>query len=379
MKPTFSSFLLVFALSFSLFGQNNLSMPQSPSAPSGTSLGANETIAYNGIALGNRVKMRGYVDFIYSYGDFDHHVLPGALSPYDGSGDDARFSTSADIDFLFDFSPVTGEVHLSSDIDRIELEQAFARYNFNQDFNLSFGRQLTNLGFEADEAPGLYAVSYGYFGDVIHEHELTKNFLSNIANGIGVSEDEILLKLRRKYVDGVKANFNNGMFGVSFGIHDGYWQRDDFNDNIAIDIAASAMIIPGLETRLGFAFQDNDSDSEISQFNTWVAYNPGDLTLALEFDYFDFDWGYDADLWNIMFLANYQFVDWFGATFRYSHEDGDDVLYAYDYSSDRFTLAFMFAISQNFAINLEFSHTELEIEDADGDVEEIYVEGLFQF
>ena len=33
--------------------------------PEGTALGANETLTAAGIALGNRVKMRGYVDFIY--------------------------------------------------------------------------------------------------------------------------------------------------------------------------------------------------------------------------------------------------------------------------------------------------------------------------
>ena len=43
-----------------------MSMP-SAQPLEGTTLGANETISYNGIALGNRVKLRGYVDFIYNY------------------------------------------------------------------------------------------------------------------------------------------------------------------------------------------------------------------------------------------------------------------------------------------------------------------------
>ena len=37
------------------------------------------------------------------------------------------------------------------DKDDIELEQAFGRYSFNRDFNISFGRQLTALGYESDE------------------------------------------------------------------------------------------------------------------------------------------------------------------------------------------------------------------------------------
>jgi len=119
---------------------------QVSSAPEGTALGANETLTASGIALGNRVKMRGYVDFYYSYADMDN------------VGDDTRFTTASDLDFLFDLSPITGEVHFAATTSDISLEQAFGRYNFNENFNISFGRQITNLGYEADEDPGLYAV-----------------------------------------------------------------------------------------------------------------------------------------------------------------------------------------------------------------------------
>ena len=319
-----------------------MSMPSA--APlEGTTLGANETVSYNGIALGNRVKLRGFVDFIYGYND-----------PYESTGeDDARFTTAGDVDFLFDFSPVTGEVHLAysdGSSDPVSLEQVFGRYSFNQDFNLSFGRQLTNLGYEADEAPGLYAVTNAY-------------------DGLGVAS-------RRNYVDGLRANFNNGQFGLSFGIHDEYFgdTEDHFNNHFAIDLAASVMIVPGLEARLGFAHEDSEgdmgSDDNIDQFNAWLAYNPGDLTLAIEFDIFDV---YGSDLWDIMFLANYQFVDWFGATFRYSHEALDDG--STDTNADRFTLALLFSLSQNLFLNVEFSHTELDSDDK----EEFYIEGLFTF
>ena len=43
------------------------------------------------------------------------------------------------------------------------------------------------------------------------------------------------------------------------------------------------MIIPGLEARLGYAHEEVDqgaSDTDISQINAWIAYNPNDLTLA---------------------------------------------------------------------------------------------------
>ena len=354
------------SLSFALFSINALTA-QIPGASAvansyaseGTTLGANDTIAYNGISLGNRVKLRGYVDFVYGYGDVD------AL------GDDSRFSTSGDVDFLFDFSPVTGEVHLQATTEDVGLEQLFGRYSFNQDFNLSFGRQLTNLGYEADEAPGLFSTSYGYLLDVAKNHEALKLLLASYPTAVAVSSD-----LKRNYVDGIRANFNNGQFGLSVGLHDGYWDKDDFNDHVAIDIAASVVIIPGLEARLGYAHQDLD-DSDIGQINTWVEFSPGDLTLAFEYDYFDFH--NDADLWDLMILGNYQITDLLGLTLRYSHEDGDNIFYGDDYESDRITLAFLFSITQQFGINFEYSHTDVDIGDASYDADEVYLESLFTF
>ena len=57
---------------------------------------------------------------------------------------------------------------------------------------------------------------------------------------------------------------------------------------------------------------------DISQFNAWLSYQTGGLTLAAEWDIWDI---YVIDMWNLMFLANYQFNDFFALTFRYSHED----------------------------------------------------------
>ena len=56
----------------SLFAQVPGMMTMQPaSVPQGTDLGANTTVNAAGIALGNRVKLRGFVDFIYNYGDIE--------------------------------------------------------------------------------------------------------------------------------------------------------------------------------------------------------------------------------------------------------------------------------------------------------------------
>ena len=136
------SFLLCLAMSGSLFAQ--MSGYSTSSYSDGTTLGANETLTADGIALGNAVKLRGYVDFIL-----------GRVADDNGTESNSdTTSVSADVDFLIDLSPVTAEVHLnvSEDNDADILEQAFGRYSFNQDLHLTFGKQVTVLGYDDDEA-----------------------------------------------------------------------------------------------------------------------------------------------------------------------------------------------------------------------------------
>ena len=370
MKLTTLLFTALF-LGSSAFAQiPGMMTTQISSAPEGTALGANETLSASGIALGNRVKMRGYIDFIFGYDDLD---VPSSSALADSQNE--QFSTAGDIDFLFDLSPITAEAHIRLNADDstsggfagaskgVDLEQLFARYSVNDVFNISFGRQLTALGYEADEAPGLYAVTNAHLADTV-------------VNALTGSD----LSTRRNYVDGVRANFNNGQFGFTFGLHDGYWHSTSFNnDNIALDIAASVMIIPGLEARLGYAHEEIEStgtaDSDISQFNMWLGYNPNDLTLAIEYDNFDLDY-FDDEYWSLMLLASYQFTDWFAATLRYTHEDYEEV--GVDHDSDRFTLALLFTVTDNFFFNVEYSTADIDSVTL-GDYNEFYLEGLVTY
>jgi len=329
------SFVLSLAFAGSTFAQ--MSGYSSSSYSDGTALGANETSNADGIALGNAVKLRGYIDTVLSHVDTDGT----AKNP-------TETSVSADMDFLIDLSPVTAEVHLnvsqSSGADL--LEQAFGRYSFNQDFHLTFGRQETVLGYEGDEATDLLAV--------------TKAFDNGAFAHPG-----------RKYVDGLRLNYNNGMFGLVFGIHDHYGIQggagDDLDDGMAIDLAASIMFFPGLEAQLGFVNENGAGDDDSQVVNAWVEWNPGDLTLAAEFDTISHHSG--ADMFDLMLLANYRFSDFFSATVRYAFMDDDSD------ESNRITLAALLTITDNFGVNFEYSH---KAEDND-DENEFYVEGLITY
>ena len=337
----FVSFFLSLAFAGSTFAQMS---GYSSSQSEGTTLGANETLTADGIALGNAVKLRGYVNTILHRQDDSANQSPSDKTYING-----------DIDFLIDLSPVTAEVHLTAgdstlgnggDTD-VGLEQAFGRYSFNQDFHLTFGRQLTVLGFESDEFTNRYAVTTAWGLDA-----------------------------RKSSVDGLRLNYNNGMFGFILGLHDKYGIYQDQNeieDGIAIDIAASVMFFPGLEARLGFANENNPlGNDDSSHFNGWIAWNPNALTIALEFDYVDLE--ESVDFWDLMLLANYQFSDMIGATFRYAHVSAD--VLGIESDSDRLTLALLLSLTENFDLNFEYSHTN---NDGGHDDNEFYLQALLHY
>jgi hypothetical protein len=353
---------------------------QQASASQGTTLGANTTSGAAGIALGNRVVMRGYVDFQYGYQTKSENPDPRTTV---AGPDQSDFKTKSDIDFLFDFSPVTGEVHLAlnpnhdTSEDQIGVEQAFARYSFNRDFHITFGRQLTSLGFEDDETPGLHSVTKSYSLADLKMAKIRKDLA-------GFTNLRSKLNAHQNYNDGIRANFNNGRFGFILGLYDGYWMGEDFDtDNVGIDVAASLMIVPGLEYRIGYAHNGVSLkhavpalsiEDSITQFNTWLTYQPGNLTLTLEYDKYD---NMGMDISDIMLLANYQFSDLIAASIRYVYEDVQTGL-TEGADSDRITLAVLFSITQNFGLNLEYSHWAVN-EENDFSVNEFYVQGLLTF
>ena len=98
----------------------------------------------------------------------------------------------------------------------------------------------------------------------------------------------------------------------------------------------------------------------------------------MEWDMWDM---YVIDMWNLMFLANYQFNDLFALTFRYSHEDFEaDVQGGGEGDSNRFTIGPMFTITDFLTIGVEYSHAELDSTiTGDTSVDELYAETIFSF
>ena len=331
----------------------------------GVELGANHTTGAHGIALGNAVKMRGYLSTIVHRG-YVHSSLGADKNGYDGT------LINADTDFLIDFSPVTAEIHLAlGDTDGSAvaspsalLEQAFGRYSFSSDLHLTFGRQVTVLGFDSDEPTNRYTITRAYQTAVSTE---------NITSG-------------KNYVDGIRLNYNNGTFGFVFGLHDTYFNSannqnlgkdSELNDGLGVDLAASILLFDGFEARLGVAFEEvkreDGSSNPITQlesdtdhqFNTALIWKPGPLTLAWELD--TFHRSNDINGWNTMLLANYAFSDFLSATLRYAHVDVEEE------RSDIYTLAMLMAVNDHFDLNFEYNRVEGD------DLNQFAVQGIVSY
>jgi len=361
MKTIFS-FLMSLFFAGSLFAQMS---GYGSSHHDGVALGANETTGAHGIALGNAVKMRGYLSTIvhrgYAHSDTDKNGYDGTL-------------INADTDFLIDFSPVTAEIHLAlgdtdgsgnavvapSDL----LEQAFGRYSFSSDLHLTFGRQVTVLGFDSDEPTNRYTITRAY---------QTAASTDNITSG-------------KNYVDGIRLNYNNGGFGFVFGLYDTYFNptnnfdsnssnpQAELNDGLGVDLAASMMLFDGFEARLGFATEETKyvdgnrsrPESDVDhQFNVALIWNLSPLTLAWELD--TFHRSNDINGWNTMLLANYAFSDFLSATLRYAHVDVEEE------RSDIFTLAMLMAVNDHFDLNVEYNRVEGD------DLNQFAVQGIVSY
>ena len=92
------------------------------------------------VELTDNLAVSGFVDAAYTNTD-------------DGSTSSESISVDeVEVDLLFNLNTVSGEVHLQSTGDTLELEQAFVTYDLGNGLTLVAGRYLSLLGFESDES-----------------------------------------------------------------------------------------------------------------------------------------------------------------------------------------------------------------------------------
>jgi len=256
----------------------------------------------------------------------------------------------AEIDFIFTFDEITGQVDLNylgnNSTEDFDLEQAFINYDLGDGSSIDAGKFLSYLGWETFEPTGLYQYSYAYdLNATIPGHH----------NGI---------------------RYNYGDDFVTFGIAllDSVYGPDGSIGDSQYGAEAKIVLTPveGLTLFLGFA-KDKGAEAltDTDLINFWTSYEIGNMTYALEFNDFDFGAGMTGSQWLVM--ANMGITDNFGITARVSEDEQD---WAGGDTATKFTISPLITVTDNLGIILEASQTDYGSE---GDVTSFAFETIFTF
>jgi hypothetical protein len=259
------------------------------------------------------IKAGGFVDIVWTIADGTDVGKNGA---------EGRFDTSGEIDLETNIvSNVT--TRLDADInpagsgDSARLEQAFIKWDINQQFDLKGGVFNNRLGWEKEDAPDLYQITHGQLYDIWDSQtSLTGNNLAGVEFGVNV--DIVTLY----------AGFLNDL--------------GDVPEENSFKIAAEIRPMQDLNVTAGFITQDVNAENIFDVHATWV-WNK--LTLGGEILTADeiFDLGMQV-------TANYVFTNEFSGTGRFDYVDyavsGTD-------STSSITVAGLYTIAKNLFANAE--------------------------
>lgn len=268
---------------------------------------------------------------------------------YDSGSSDSFDLDQVELDFLYDFEPITAQVDLDyqrGDANEIDLEQAFITYDFGNDWTMSAGKFLSYHGWETAEPTGLYQYSYAYsFPSIPGYH-----------NGVTLDTSGDWGSFGFAIVDTV--------FGDDGSLGNG---GDDYDYGFEAKLAFTPVSVEGLTLYFGYALDSGDTGvDDASLINFWSSYEMGDHLFALEYNIFEVD-DLDIDQWLLMW--NVAVSDPGSLTLRISHED----LGATEF--DKYTAAYLHTVTDNLAIVTEISQVDSGFDDGI----EAAVEALFTF
>ncbi len=322
------------------------------------------------IVINDFLSFEGFVDMSYTHTDVDADL---------GEASDNSFQIDqVEIDWLFDFDPVTAQVDLEYEEagDSLEVEQAFATYHMDNGGAITAGRYASMLGFEAFEPTGLYQYSFAY--------------------DLGV--------LLPGYNQGVKFTYETDMTFFGFSVQDStitdaYDNRLGGNDNddttddggFGLEAAFGYYMDNGLSFFVGAATEDGD-DGDSWVINSYVTFETGAWIFAAEVNYGESDMDYqafgigsdvdDVEILSALIMASFAYSEQGSLTGRISYIDGEEsdaVLGGYDYDYLKYTIAHAWAFTDNLLLVTEVSFADGEIDSDDIDTLSGAVELLFSF
>lgn len=283
----------------------------------------------------------------------------------DDSGSDTSYNLDqAELDFIFSFDNLSGQVDLNylgdNDTEDFDLEQAFITYDFGEGSSITAGKFLSFHGWETAEPTGLYQYSYAY--DVVAS-------IPGYFNGVAYTYGDDNMDLGISFVDSV--------FGA-----DGSLSDSDYG----VEVMAKFYPAEGLTLYFGYAL-DNMDAGDTDLFNFWSSYETGVHTFAVEYNIYEQDfgfdfggasWGIEVDQWLLMWSVAATETGSFTA--RVSNESVDAVLDDSVGSAtidlDKYTVAWIETLTDNLALVFEYSKVDSELA---GDYDAIALEALFTF
>ncbi len=293
------------------------------------------------VELTDNLSVSGFVDAAYTNTD-------------DGTTSSENLALDeAEVDFLFSLDTVSGEVHLQTAGDNIELEQAFVTYDLGNGVAISAGRYLSLLGFETDEKVNRYTRSYSY----------------DLSSPIPLYNDGIKLE----------AVSDQGWLAISLleEVWDGFGPGNIDDGALGLEIQAGFTGQQGFTAVVGYGGQDTgDTKANAEIFNVWVSYESGPLILAAEYNDFS-NAGREGNTGDsMMVLARYAINEKTSITGRYSEENLDSG----GGEAQKWTVAPHYSFTDNLAGRIEFSRIDYTNNPSGKEeVDYLAVEAMFTF
>ncbi len=259
--------------------------------------------------------------------------------------DDSSFNLDqAELDFLFDFDNLTGQLDLNylgdNDDEEFDLEQAFLNYSFGDGLSVEAGKFRSFLGFESWEPTGLYQYSTAYD----------------------------LIDIRPGHHNGVRALYADDFVAFGLSLVDSLYDPDGSIEDSEKGIEAKIAIFPieGLTIQAGFGQESGASSiNDRDVINLWTSYEVGNMTYAFELSQYDFGlhpWGdqWEGSQW--LAMANMGITDNFGITARISEDTQD---FRGGETATKFTISPNVTVHDNLGIIFEISQTDFGTEGTD--------------
>ncbi|MCH6255442.1 porin [Puniceicoccaceae bacterium K14] len=293
--------------------------------------------SYGQIEINENLSISGFLDMSTVYTDFEE-------------GDETAFNLDqVELDFLFDFDTITAQVDINylgdNDSGDVDLEQAFLTYNFGEGSSISAGKFLSYHGWETAEPTGLYQYSYAYdlFPTIPGYHN-------------GVSYD-------------YSADW--GSFGIA--LLDSAYSADGSLSEGEYEWGGELKLVltptEGLTLYFGYATdQGNDSVADVDLFNFWTSYEWDAHTVAFEYNILDTD-GLEDEIKQWLLMYSIAATDTGTFTARISNEDAGVI------DADKYTVAWIEALTDNLALVFEYSMSDI----GEADVDTFAIEALLTF